>query len=349
MKRDRAFCVNCGKETDALIDGLCGECYSKKGGFSAIDNRLKMEMCSVCGSIKYRGRWFKWDIYEGMKKVIADNLSLSPVIKWKRVDMIFRKKGRTLYGVTIELKGEVEGNEVKEILETEVLVTKIVCPTCSRKAGKYYEAVIQIRTDGRDFDKGEREAIERYLMESINKLEEEGRSVFISDKKETKRGVDFYISDKRVAHSLIYQMRERFGGEIKSSAKLFGVKDGIRQYRMTYLLRLHKYREHDVIVKDEKILYIKKYSSDSIKALDLKSWKEHTFRHKEIEDFNVLKKEDFVKEAIIVSKRGKEVQILDPDTYKTIDTIIPEDIDLGESVKIVKYRDNLFLIPPLAT
>ncbi len=346
MKKSKAFCVNCGRKTDKLIDGLCAKCYSEKGGLSHIDGRLRMEMCPVCGSIKHRGKWIEEDLYEGMRRLIIESTFFSPDITWKRVDVDFRRKGKTLYDAAIKIEGEIDGNEVEENLYTEILVEKTVCPRCSRKAGKYYEAIIQIRTDERGFDEGEMESIERYLTESVNRLGKEGRDVFIADRKETRGGVDFYISDKRVARSLVHQMREKFGGEIKSSAKLFGMKDGVKRYRMTYLLRLHKYRKDDIVVKDEKIFYIKWFSSSGVKAVDLKNWKEYSFRHKEIVDFDVLRKEDFVREAVVVSKRGREVQILDPDTYKTVDTVIPMEIELDKTVKIVKYRDEIFLIPP---
>lgn len=346
MRKDRAFCVNCGKESEKLIDGLCAECYSKKGGFSSVDTRLRMEMCSVCNSIKYRGNWLRDDIYSAMRRLIIDNLRLSPEIEWKRIDTEFYKKGKTLHGAVVRIYGKIGDSDVNESIETEILVNKTVCPKCSRKAGKYYEAIIQIRADGRDFDKGEKEAIESFLSESIKVLEDGGRGVFITDKKETRRGVDFYISDKRAAHSLIYQMRNRFGGEVKSSPKLFGVKDGIKQYRMTYLLRLHRYREQDFIVREEDIFYIKRYSPEGVKVINLRNWREHSFRHREIMNFKVLRREDFLREAIVVSKRGREVQILDPDTYKTLEAVIPEDVNLDKTVKMIKYKDEIFFIPP---
>ena len=346
MRKSKTFCVNCGKETENLIDGLCLDCYSRKGGFASIKKgRLKIELCSTCGSIKYKGKWLKEDLEDAMKRLIIDNLSISKNISWKESEIRFRRKGKTLYEVAVKLEGEVGGNKIKEEVYTEVLVEKINCPTCSRKAGKYYEAIIQLRANERELDKKEIDKMERFLRRKIRELGDSGRGIFIADRKEVRKGLDLYISDKRVAHSLIYQLKSGFGGEVKESPKLFGMKDGIRQYRMTYLLRLPRYREGDIIIMDERLFYIKRYSSKRIKAVDLKDWKEYNFRHKEISNCKVLEKKDVVKEAVVVNKRGKDVQILDPDSYETKEIVIPEDVELGEMVKIVKHDGEIFIIP----
>jgi len=224
-------------------------------------------------------------------------------------------------------------------------VNKISCPTCSRKAGKYYEAIIQLRANERELDKREIDEMERFLRRKIRELGDSGRGVFIADRKKVRKGLDLYISDKRVAHSLIHQLRGEFGGEVKESPKLFGMKDGIRQYRMTYLLRLPRYREGDIIIIDERLFYIRKYSSKGIKVVDLKDWKEYNFRHKEVSSCKILEKKDAVKEAVVVNKRGKDVQILDPESYETREVLLPEDIELGEVVKIVKHSEEIFIIP----
>ena len=346
MRKDKIFCVNCGKETENLIDGLCLDCYSRKGGFASIKKgRLKIEVCSTCGSIKYRGKWLKEDLEDAMKRLVIDNLLISENISWKRPEVKFRRKGKTLYEVVVDIEGEIGGNRVKEEVYTEILVDKVSCPTCSRKAGKYYEAIIQLRGNERELDEREIKEMEGFLRRRMKEFEDSGRGVFIADRKKVKKGLDLYISDRKVAHSLIYQLKEEFGGEVKESPKLFGMKDGVRQYRMTYLLRLPRYREGDVIIIDERLFYIRRYSSKGIKAVGLNDWKDYNFRHNEISSCKVLDKKDVIREAVVVNKRGRDVLILDPDSYKTKEILLPKDIKLRETVKIVKYDEEIFVIP----
>jgi len=115
MKKSKIFCVNCGKETDNLIEGLCLDCYSRKGGFASIKKRrLKIEVCSTCGSIKYKGRWLQEDLEDAMKRLVIDNLSISKNILWEEPEIKFRRKGKTLYEVAVKIEGEEGGNKVKE-------------------------------------------------------------------------------------------------------------------------------------------------------------------------------------------------------------------------------------------
>ena len=342
MRRDRIFCVRCGKEVDELIDGLCLECYSKKGGFSSIEGRLYLDICSTCGSVRYKGRWLKEDVESAMKRLIIDNISTQGKVSWQKVDVSFKRKGRTLYNALIKLDGRVGDNKVEEELTTEILINKVTCPTCSRKAGRYYEAIIQLRTDGRDFERGELERMEKFIEDRVRSANKE---VFVSEKRKVKGGADIYISDKRFAHSLVRDLKEMFGGETKVSPRLFGVKDGVKVYRVTYLLRLPRYRKDDLIIKDGRILQIREIQSSKVRAIDLGNWREHTFRHRELSNCKVLKREDFVRESVVVSRRGRDIQILDPENYLTREVVLPKEIELGEKVKIVKYKDDIFIVP----
>jgi len=48
-------------------------------------------------------------------------------------------------------------------------------------------------------------------------------------------------------------------------------------------------------------------------------------------------------EAIVLSSREKEVQILDPENYKTVVISKPEDMEVGEKVRILKWKDRIYL------
>ncbi|HDO19475.1 MAG TPA: hypothetical protein ENG74_01980, partial [Thermoplasmatales archaeon] len=97
----KSFCVRCGKETDALIDGLCPRCYSLRGNFSSIPTRLRLTVCPICNSVKYRGRWVKEDLDRAMRRIIRDNISLSSEISWKSLSINFNRRGKNLYIASI--------------------------------------------------------------------------------------------------------------------------------------------------------------------------------------------------------------------------------------------------------
>lgn len=97
------------------------------------------------------------------------------------------------------------------------------CELCSRKHGGYYEAILQIR--------GQSDKVEKWVKKMSREL---SRKTFIVKYVEFKEGTDLFIgSREKLEETLAYY-------QLKStkSAKLAGVKDGQRYYRVTYCVRV---------------------------------------------------------------------------------------------------------------
>ena len=59
----------------------------------------------------------------------------------------------------------------------------------------------------------------------------------------------------------------------------------------------------------------------------------------------VLFKEKDVKEATVVSSSPKEIQVLHPTSFITKDVRIPEDAEIGETVRVVEIEEDLLYVP----
>jgi hypothetical protein len=61
----------------------------------------------------------------------------------------------------------------------------------------------------------------------------------------------------------------------------------------------------------------------------------------------ILGGDELIFDAVVVSENAKEVQVLDPENYSTIELIKPQqnfEVN-GDSVKILKSQDLILLIP----
>ena len=47
----------------------------------------------------------------------------------------------------------------------------------------------------------------------------------------------------------------------------------------------------------------------------------------------------------MVSRSGSEIQVLHPDNYSTVDLRVPEDAEIGDSVRVVTIDDVLYFVP----
>jgi nonsense-mediated mRNA decay protein 3 len=238
-------------------------------------------------------------------------------------------------------------DEVKIIEEHDIYVRvkTSVCDVCSKRFGGYHEAIIQIRAAGRRLTDGELRYIPSTVRDLIEDMRAKGnRSLFITDIGKEHGGVDFYLSDSGSALTISKKIQEQYGGEIKKSSKLIGMKDGRKIYRMTFLLRLLSYHEGEFVTIKDCIYYITSISRNKVHVFELTTWTNKVVDSKELQDGQVLGGKELVTEMIVVSETKNEVQVMNPETYEIIVIRKPKPIYFhSDKISTVKHDEQLFL------
>lgn len=70
-----------------------------------------------------------------------------------------------------------------------------------------------------------------------------------------------------------------------------------------------------------------------------------SFSRADLEDIKLYKKSSEFKNAIVISRSTHEIQILNPDTYLTVDLFYPEGMYIGDTVKTISTDDTFYLVP----
>lgn len=104
------------------------------------------------------------------------------------------------------------------------------------KHPEYYEAILQLRDCAAE--------VEGLVISEIAKA-----NIPVAKKVKVKRGVDYYLADNNFTRALGKKLRERFGGEVKITASLWGRKKGKEVYRVTVLFRCFG------LVKGDRVVY----------------------------------------------------------------------------------------------
>jgi nonsense-mediated mRNA decay protein 3 len=185
------------------------------------------------------------------------------------------------------------------------------------------------------------EVLVEKAMETVRQeVERMGPEVFISKEESLHGGGDFYLSSKGAAKTISKLLRSTFGGEITTSSTLAGRKDGKDFYRMTYLFRFPAYQAGSILKIAEKLFQGVSVGPPTFVA-DLSTLQERSVPAGELKAARKVKAE--ILDAIIVSRDEKEVQVMDPETMKTITLLrpsgIPED---AEEMKVVKTQEGVF-------
>jgi len=224
-KKFRKFCCICGKITEELIDSRCYACYLKENP-PDVPEKIEVRVCKTCNRLYYRGKWEH--ISDSMPEVLAQgavDFFYKKGFEVESFDILefYENEGKILSKVKI--KGKV--NVVPFEREEEIIVKAKFeqCIDCSRKAGGYYEAILQIRGS---YDKDEiYDIIEKNLQNS-----------FISKTKELKEGVDFYMGSQKVAKRIARILKNKYNAEVIVSPTLVGrSKEGKDLYRLNISVR----------------------------------------------------------------------------------------------------------------
>ena len=177
-----------------------------------LPERISIDVCKRCGRLLIGDSWVKKttkNIELAVQKIMKKLDVNVEGIGDRSIDLLVSKPDDNIYGIK------------KTMVLKEHMIT---CESCTRKAGGYYEAVVQLR--------GNMEKAQKILNAMNRFLEKNGG--FISKLEEMDNGIDAYISSKRLANEYFSHRKIK----PTMSYTLFGLVRGRKVYRNTYALHV---------------------------------------------------------------------------------------------------------------
>ena len=231
----KEFCPRCGKETGPFVRGFCFECMREKVKLVEIPENIEIEHCKHCKRIRIEGKWkplSNWLLIDAVKaKVKGKEL----VIKDTEIELFPLEDGNTI--ASVKIIGSIDSKALA--LDREVLIKAktALCDDCSRIAGSYYEATIQIRFSKKPTE----EEIEKKMLrlQELMKQQKKKRSLAeITKIVKDRHGFDALIGDKKSAKIVAERMANATTNPMKVSSTLTGLdRNGVEKYRFTFLVR----------------------------------------------------------------------------------------------------------------
>jgi nonsense-mediated mRNA decay protein 3 len=198
------FCFVCGKETDKLVEGYCEDCYNQKFNLIAIPKKLEVILCTKCHKVKDGVSWTDQNVEDIVKK---------------KLKLLGNCKSIEVKGKKICVSGTLEksGKAKEESHDANFKVIKIVCPTCSKRLGGYYETVIQLRG---------------VVSNSVLKLvDSEITRTSYYRVEAVKGGFDLFVGDKSAANKVVNILMNSYKFKISKNYRLSTKKDGRDVYK----------------------------------------------------------------------------------------------------------------------
>ena len=237
---DGEFCVVCGATGRPLTDGVCPECAADRAPLLSVPERAVVVICPHCGAREVGAQW--------ERAGASPLLTAEDLVRFLRVpDEVGVRRVRweetSATGTVRELTGtaDVVFRGVPRTVDVRLSVRTEhqTCTDCSRKSGRYYTAVLQLR-GGLERANEKSAALHARLDGTWSSLLAESRPDWrkaVSWREELPEGYDVFFTQTLAARAVAKLAKQKFGARIKESATLFGRKDGQDVYRVTLCLR----------------------------------------------------------------------------------------------------------------
>ncbi len=230
MKR---FCPRCGKEDVDFYQGFCIDCYVEMHDLVEVPKKIVIDKCPRCGKLTFKGKNYEFS-EESLAKIVKSQVKSklsNPVVEVSFED----NSALVTVSGFIDPKNQFRVSLKKK---TRIEYHRRVCGVCSKLAGKYYEAKLQLRhSQEPDFHKFFKAvAFVKRKVRKKSRSKDEARMFWF---KELKEGIDFFFGDKKIAKEIVDETASKFNTSYTKSSKLVGLtKDGKKKTRTTYCIRV---------------------------------------------------------------------------------------------------------------
>jgi len=333
-----SFCVECGA-TVQTIQGLCPDCFLKRHVLIETPATMDVVKCSHCSKLQIGKAWVETDMEGAVLRLLEKNVHTAREVTFRAFTFDVREEDERNFMITAKAKLKVDDIDLAKDFRTRLRVHGGSCPTCGRKSGFYYEAILQIRADDRRLSDDEIEETVGFAERIVDRAAKKGEA-FISKIEPVKGGVDLYLSSHDLGRNIAKEFRARYGGTVGVSPKLFGLKDGREIYRTTHLVRLPRYREGDVVRLEGRMFEVISMGQRPV-LRDLKSGERSSPTGTKMERVRVVESERF--DAEVISITDREVEYFDPAEARNVKVPRPPNLGGPSEVEIVRVGGESFV------
>lgn len=235
------FCIRCGRTGVPVTEGVCAACFADHEPLVEVVDHPRVVLCPTCGA---RMRGLHWERAGTPPHLTPEDLLpfLRPhpevgirSVRWEEggLNPLVRQ-------LRAEARIGVRGLERTVAREFPVLIEHRSCPECSRRAGHYFTAVIQLRgPEGRSTGarREERSRLHAVWDRAVAESRADWRRA-MSWEEELPEGYDFFFVDTVSARAMARWLKRRLDATLSESPTLYGRKDGQDIYRVTFCLRV---------------------------------------------------------------------------------------------------------------
>jgi len=328
------ICLKCGGKPP-LISQICHKCVRETVTISRLPEVLRMVDCKSCFSLKIPGTWLEFeDIESAVGHFFETSIIWHDTISKNKCNLSMKQLDPSKFRVNAKTEANYGGLDLETNLEGVVEIKYQVCQTCSRHAGGYYEAILQIRTK-------QKSVLDAAVEKVFKDIDSAPSEFFSTENGSVKGGFDFQLSSTERARSLARELMIHFGGHVNETNTLVGRKDGRDLLRHTFGVRLPSFLAGDYLFIKEKVYRVTRLDRRKAKLRLMEP--PYTKKMIEIDTLRSPIILDNPLEAQIISSRDCEFLLLDPYTHQTVEAVSPPNWE-GKRIDALRFGNETFFI-----
>jgi nonsense-mediated mRNA decay protein 3 len=366
MSESREFCPRCGGDVPTRPEPrpgeprdpdrvLCDDCYFEEFDLVDAPDRIEVQVCGRCGAIRRENSWDDVGARD-YTDIAIERVSEALGVHVDATDVNWAVTPEQVDETTIrmhcEFSGVVRGTPVVEEAVVPVKIGTGTCKRCGRIAGGSYAAIVQVRADEREPAPEELEDAEAIAREYIADREAKGdRNAFLTEVNEVEGGLDMKISTTQMGEGIAERIVRQLGGAYTANETLVTEdSDGNEVYRVTYAIRLPRYRPGEVIEPSDDGPVLVRSVRGNLKGRRLTTGDryEAAFEDGDAPEARRLGTRADGEETTLVAVEDEHaVQVLDPETYEAKTIARPDYVDPdADTLLVLKSRAGLHVLPP---
>ena len=237
--------------------------------------------------------------------------------------------------IYLQLEGVIDSLLFQEEHTMRARMANGVCLTCTRRAGNYYEATVQLRSSGRKLSEIEYNNL-RATLDNVLEMLADDPMFFITSEGPVTGGYDVVMGSKGLARSWGRHLTKEHGGQVVETNSTVGRKDGIDVTRLTLLYRKPGYDLGDVIRWRDNFWRPASWTKDGavVERVDRQERTGASWR--DLESAQVVSQ---MTEHLIVDLINQDSSVgefLDPNTWVMASVKLPWDHNGRKSIRIAR-------------
>ena len=341
------FCLVCGSPPPLFGDRMCESCLRKRIKLAEVPENVPWVRCARCGIVEIQGKWVNISEDEVWDELIQRNLKFHIDAEDIAIGVETRTVSDRHTLIYLQLEGVIESLLFQEEHTMRARMANGVCLTCTRRAGNYYEATVQLRSTGRKLSEEEFQNL-RATLDTVKESLSDDPMFFITNEGPVTGGYDVVMGSKGLARAWGRHLTKEYGGQVVETNSTVGRKDGIDVTRLTLLYRKPGYELGDVVRWRDNHWRPASWTKDGaiLERVDRQERTGATWRDLESSQVKSRMSEHIVVD--LINQDSSVGEFLDPTTWAVASVRLPWDHNGRISIRIARIDGEWIALHSMA-